>query len=369
MNQILSLVTMAMIAWAGIQNNPENLLKEAQTKLLESEGYSYNQKITFFPNPMGESDIYHDETVWQKNEKSLVGFDYIISDEDSDIVNVNGEFKLVLHDQEVVRFYPAQMKNEEEENIKTQLNVRFSPLAFFEEGGWEYVKDTTVNGRELSNFYKVDSDYLYEGNKVYTEHHIFIDKESKDMELFDRRNYYNDKMSQRITFDYSSFEYSDRKKLLSYELPKNYKSSPYGQPDERVLLSEGEVAPIFFGKDMDGNSVDLASLKGKKVLLGFSVMSCGYCKLSLDLFNKPDYKLDENITAIYINPVDSNEDMKKYRARTNIPFSVLTEANGLADQYGVSSYPSFFLIDEEGKIEKVVAGYDKEFLQSLKAEE
>lgn len=83
-------------------------------------------------------------------------------------------------------------------------------------------------------------------------------------------------------------------------------------------------------------------------------------------FNKKDFKCGEGITARYINPVDSKSDMEKYLKKFHVPFPVVAEAKSLGKSYGVSGYPTFFLVDEQGVIEKVKAGYQEEFFRSLK---
>ncbi|WP_262885485.1 peroxiredoxin family protein [Lunatibacter salilacus] len=40
--------------------------------------------------------------------------------------------------------------------------------------------------------------------------------------------------------------------------------------------------------------------------------------------------------------------MEKYSSRVDIPFSVLIDANTVGEAYGVSGYPTFYLIDEKG---------------------
>ena len=111
--------------------------------------------------------------------------------------------------------------------------------------------------------------------------------------------------------------------------------------------------------------MDLKSLRGRKVLIDFSVINCGYCKLALQHFNRDEYELDNKITGIYINPDDSNSEVSDYRDKLPIPFPAIAGAKKIAKAYGVSSFPTFFLIDERGDIEKVVVGYRSEFLETL----
>lgn len=112
--------------------------------------------------------------------------------------------------------------------------------------------------------------------------------------------------------------------------------------------------------DADGNWVELAQMRGKKVLLNFSMIRCGWCKIALEQFNKPAYQFADNIVPLYVNPVDTKEEMDKYRSKVPIPFPVLANAEAVGKAYGVSGYPTFYLIDESGKVEEVVVGFSDE---------
>ena len=54
-----------------------------------------------------------------------------------------------------------------------------------------------------------------------------------------------------------------------------------------------------------------------------------------------------------------------YNDKVKLPFQVVPDAKLIGDMYGVSGYPTFVLIDEQGIIEKIVNGYKKEFFKSL----
>ena len=84
--------------------------------------------------------------------------------------------------------------------------------------------------------------------------------------------------------------------------------------------------------------------------------------------NEDDYKLPDNIQAFYLSIQDQDQldKLKYYFQKMPISYPVIPEADEIAKLYGAASTPNFFLIDEEGLIEKVVIGFDKEFLLNLK---
>jgi hypothetical protein len=58
--------------------------------------------------------------------------------------------------------------------------------------------------------------------------------------------------------------------------------------------------------------------------------------------------------------------MVKYRNKFTIPFPVIAEAKSVGRSYGVSGYPTFYLIDEKGVIEEAFAGYQEELINNLR---
>lgn len=61
-----------------------------------------------------------------------------------------------------------------------------------------------------------------------------------------------------------------------------------------------------------GYQIKLADYRGKKVLLDFSVINCGYCIQSMNHFNRKGYQFSDNLVPIYINPLDSSKEMAEF---------------------------------------------------------
>ncbi|MEM6685827.1 MAG: TlpA family protein disulfide reductase, partial [Bacteroidota bacterium] len=89
------------------------------------------------------------------------------------------------------------------------------------------------------------------------------------------------------------------------------------------------------------------------------------CEQALAHLNQKEYKLSDDITALYLNPFEAEKEVIQYASKVNIPFPVIPNAKAIGEAYGVEGFPTFFLINEQGKIEKI-SNYQKEFLDSLK---
>jgi peroxiredoxin len=110
------------------------------------------------------------------------------------------------------------------------------------------------------------------------------------------------------------------------------------------------------GTWVKGGPVDLAALRGKKVVLlevGFA--SCKRCQSTIPKLDKwsRDYAA-KGLEVMFVNDgtvLPAIESVQGLVKDFGIPFPVLHDANGTtAKAYGVSAYPHVFLIDRNGGI-------------------
>src|SRR5215813_363572 len=126
----------------------------------------------------------------------------------------------------------------------------------------------------------------------------------------------------------------------------------------------GRDAIAFALEDLDGNRVDLQSLKGKVALLDFWASWCGPCVAELPHIEKLHRDLkDQGLVVLGVN----NEDAEVARAfvkRKGYTFTTLVdEGREVTMKYGVSGIPQVFIIDRDGKVKWHALGYGpgKEF--------
>src|SRR5688500_6517702 len=133
-------------------------------------------------------------------------------------------------------------------------------------------------------------------------------------------------------------------------------------------LTEGSKAPNFKGVDQNGTPISLADYKGKKVVLYFypkddtptcTVQACNLRDNQSLLLEKGFH-----VIGVSIDPVTKH---KKFESKYGLPFPLVAdEDHKIAEQYGVWGEKKFmgrvfdgthrttFLIDEKGKIKKII---------------
>ena len=135
-----------------------------------------------------------------------------------------------------------------------------------------------------------------------------------------------------------------------------------------MALSVGDKAPNFKGKDQDGKLISLKELKGKKVILYFYPKdnTPGCTDEACSLRDGYDDLLKHGYDVIGVS-ADSVQSHLGFVSKHNLPFSLISDPNkeiiqafgawGEKKMYG-KSYDgilrSTFIIDENGKIEKVI---------------
>lgn len=135
-----------------------------------------------------------------------------------------------------------------------------------------------------------------------------------------------------------------------------------------------EKAPEFSLKDLEGNEIALADLRGKTVVLDFWATWCGPCKASFPAMQTAvnDLKQNENVKFLFIDTMENGKtDARKKRAgefveSKDYSFHVLLDtptegsdrAGATADAYGVTGIPTKIVIGPQGKIRFKAMGFD-----------
>ena len=120
-------------------------------------------------------------------------------------------------------------------------------------------------------------------------------------------------------------------------------------------LADGNTAPDFTARDLQGKRIHLSKIKSEKTLLVFWASWCPHCTASLPKLKKfYDPKHPEKLQIIAISVDDNKQDVEQAIKKEAYPWINIAELKGwdgpIADEYGVSATPTFFLLDKDKKI-------------------
>lgn len=130
---------------------------------------------------------------------------------------------------------------------------------------------------------------------------------------------------------------------------------------------EGNVAPDFTLKSIDGKNICLSSLKGKVVVLDFWGSWCGWCIKGMPKMKEYYAKYKGKLEILGIDCNDTEQKWRDAVKKHELPWlHVRNEGNpDVTVLYGISGFPTKIVIDAEGKISKVVVGESEDFYTYL----
>jgi peroxiredoxin len=165
------------------------------------------------------------------------------------------------------------------------------------------------------------------------------------------------KMYSELYFDNYKFNVTIPDPVLM-QIPAGFKPEEKPKP----LLSKGVIAPNWELTSTNGQTLSLASLKGKVILIDFTFNGCPACMLALPSLKKLHQKFDgANVAIVTINTSNSKEEVSKFIKNNNIKTPIYINGSQIAKSYNVQGGPIFYIINKQGEISEAYNGYFENF--------
>ncbi len=137
---------------------------------------------------------------------------------------------------------------------------------------------------------------------------------------------------------------------------------------------EGQIVPaIITSSTVDGVEFDLASYRGKYVMIDFWGTWCGPCVAEMPKVSEYVEKYKGKLEILGVNSGDSKKRMADFLEKNDYKWQQVLNVKGESNdnfvlKFNVTGFPTKFIIDPDGKIVKKYMGNGEEsfvFLDSI----
>lgn len=378
---IISLAVLIVLLSASREKSTsKDYLKNVLEKLNKIESASYiSEREQWFPGDTAASRIFHQFIQEYKNPSdTTIGAKYVMLDS---LTKTNAEFcydgqmravfyrdeKEIIIDSFTVRPLPFRPLNPPFYNytasiINYALHTKDSISLEIQELKNDIFVRLTINEAEQVEFFgkafhMPPSPYDFGENTSIYE--IWIDKKS-DLPYKRRREMSHDisvEICQNAEFNQlniNNFKASDY-------FPADYKLIPYGtnKNNHKNKAFLNKKAPDWTLQSADKRPVSLSDFKSKVLMIQFTSVTCGPCKASIPFLKElqKEYKeSDFEFVAIESSSNNTNV-LKTYMDRNRFNYQFLLSDKQVIKDYSISSYPVFYILDQNRIIKEVIKGY------------
>jgi thiol-disulfide isomerase/thioredoxin len=142
--------------------------------------------------------------------------------------------------------------------------------------------------------------------------------------------------------------------------PSDYEIKVRGKEQTIKKDLTGKIAPDWILIDYSNRSIALKDLKYKVLIIEFTGIGCAPCHAAIPLIKQfvTDNK-DKDFRFISIETWGSDIDgLKRYHKNNELNYTLLKGEEETTKSYQINGVPSFFIIDKDRVIRKIIRGYE-----------
>lgn len=126
----------------------------------------------------------------------------------------------------------------------------------------------------------------------------------------------------------------------------------YGALGQQLVTWRGDPTPALMLEDMKGNSINLATLRGKTVLINFWATWCVPCVEEMPSIQNLKARLtQEKFEVLAVNVGESKERVEAFLKKVPVNFFILFDPQGDASRtWKVRGFPTTFILGPDGRI-------------------
>lgn len=116
------------------------------------------------------------------------------------------------------------------------------------------------------------------------------------------------------------------------------------------------LAPPFELRSLSGSTVQLEAFRGKTVLLHFWAPWCQVCRVEMPMVRALHETLEPDQVLLTLVPADDEEQTRQLVEQEQLDYPVLLAPGAVLRSYGVSAFPTNYVIDADGKVQSHTVG-------------
>jgi peroxiredoxin len=144
-----------------------------------------------------------------------------------------------------------------------------------------------------------------------------------------------------------------------------------GASADDTKVAMGQAAPTFSLPALDGGKpISLASHRGDVVYLDFWASWCPPCVTSLPLLDDLRQEFGpRGFQVVAINVDRDTDKARRFLEKRPVGYRSASDPDGvLPERFGIETMPTSFLIDRDGVVRHVHAGFRKSDIEGLRAQ-
>lgn len=167
----------------------------------------------------------------------------------------------------------------------------------------------------------------------------------------------------KLLFFFSTISFT----LLFAQQPTKAQIKEVEEARKMVKQMKGQPFPTYELTTMNGEVISSEDTKGKFVLFNFWFSKCRPCIEEMPELNElvNEYKDNENV--VFLAPTfDDDLLVSKFLNRFQFDYKIVPDVKDFCLELNVRSYPTHFIVNPDGEIEKVVIGYSALTVRALR---
>jgi peroxiredoxin len=131
-----------------------------------------------------------------------------------------------------------------------------------------------------------------------------------------------------------------------------------GHAAGKLVPGSGEPAPPLVARDIDGREINLASFRGRTVVVNFWATWCAPCVAEMPSLSRLRERLQPlGLEVIGVNFQENAARIRPFAERLGIDFPLVRDHDGsIRSDWGVRVFPTTFIIGPDQRIAAVAVG-------------